>query len=50
MARYLREVGARFPKSNPAYDPEIYKEDRRTRERLQWGPFEGRRPLEEDEQ
>jgi arylsulfatase A len=49
MMRYLKEVGARFPKVNPDYDPEIYRMDRSTKERLQWGPFEGQRTLEADE-
>jgi len=49
MMRYLKEVGARFPKVNPDYDPKVYKMDRKTEERLQWGPFEGQRPLEDDE-
>lgn len=49
MMSYLKEVGARFPKVNPNYNPEVYKMDRKTAERLRWGPFEGRRPLEEDE-
>jgi arylsulfatase A-like enzyme len=49
MMCYLKDVGARFPKANPDYDPEVYKMDKSTKERLQWGPFEGQRPLEEDE-
>ena len=49
MMRYLKEVGARFPKVNPNYDPEVYKKDKSTKERLQWGPFEGQRSLDEDE-
>ena len=49
MIRYLEQVGARFPKENPNYDPEIYKSDRRTRGRIQWGPFEGQRALDDDE-
>jgi arylsulfatase A-like enzyme len=49
MMRYLDEVGARFPKPNPDYDPEVYKRDKKTKERLQWGPFEGQRPLDDDE-
>ena len=49
MMRYLEEVGARFPKVNPDYDPEVYKMDRKTKERIQWGPFEGQRTLDDDE-
>ncbi|MHC4595539.1 MAG: sulfatase-like hydrolase/transferase [Planctomycetota bacterium] len=49
MMRYLKEVRARFPKVNPDYDPEVYKMDRKTKERLQWGPFEGQRTLDDDE-
>lgn len=49
MMRYFEEVGARFPKENPDYDPEAYRNDRNTKERLQWGPFEGQRALEADE-
>jgi hypothetical protein len=49
MMRYFEEVGARFPRVNPDYDPEEYRKDRRTRERIMWGPFEGERPLEDDE-
>jgi len=49
MMRYLVQVGARFPKPNPNYDPEAYKADRKTQERIQWGPFAGQRALEEDE-
>jgi hypothetical protein len=49
MMRYLKVVGARFPKVNPDYDPEAYRMDRKTNERLQWGPFEGKRTLDDDE-
>ncbi len=49
MMSYLKEVGARFPKVNPNYDPDEYMKDKKNKERLQWGPFEGNRPLEEDE-
>jgi hypothetical protein len=49
MMSYLKEVGARFPKPNPDYDPEIYMMDRKTKTRIQWGPFEGQRTLEDDE-
>ena len=49
MMSYFDEVGALFPKVNPNYNPEEYRKERKTRERLQWGPFEGDRPLEDDE-
>ncbi len=49
MMSYFEQVGARFPKINPDYDPEIYKSDKKTRERIQWGPFEGQRTLDDDE-
>ena len=47
---YLVQVGARFPKVNPDYDMELYKQDAKTNsERLKWGPFEGKRTLDKDE-
>ena len=49
MMRYFEEVGARFPKVNPDYDPGVYKNDKRYEERIQWGPFEGQRTLDDDE-
>ena len=49
MMHYLEEVGARFPKVNPEYDPEVYRENRDFKRRNMWGPFEGRRALEDDE-
>lgn len=49
MMCYLRQVGARIPKRNPGYDPEIHKKDKNHVKRVSWGPFEGRRALEEDE-
>ena len=49
MMSYFEQVGARFPKINPDYDPEVYKSDKKTRERIQWGPFEGQRTLDYDE-
>jgi arylsulfatase A-like enzyme len=49
MMTYLKKVGARFPKANPNYDPDVYRKDKKTEERIKWGPFEGQRPLEEDE-
>lgn len=49
MMSYLNEVGARFPKTNPNYDPEFYRQLKNYQEHQMWGPFEGRRPLEDDE-
>jgi len=49
MMGYLKEVGARFPKVNPNYDPAKYRKDKKTEYRIKWGPFEGQRPLDEDE-
>ncbi len=49
MMRYFKETGARLPKSNPDYDSDIYKKAKNSKDRLLWGPFEGKRPLEEDE-
>ncbi len=49
MMRYLKDVGARFPKPNPDYDSEIYRMDKNTQTRIQWGPFKGKRPVDEDE-
>ncbi len=49
MMRYLKEVGARIPKLNPDRDPDVYRKDDNHDLRVAWGPFEGRRPLEEDE-
>jgi arylsulfatase A-like enzyme len=49
MMRYFDKVGARIPKLNPDYDPTVYKNAKEYEKRIQWGPFKGRRPLEEDE-
>jgi len=49
MMRYLKAVGARFPKPNPNYDPAAYQKDKKTKQRLQWGPFQGQRTLDDDE-
>jgi len=49
MMCYLKEVGARFPKVNPDYDPEFYRKAKEYEKRVMWGPFKGQRPLEEDE-
>ncbi len=49
MMRYFKEVGARIPKVNPDYDPEFYRQTKEYEARVNWGPFEGRRELDEDE-
>lgn len=49
MMRYLKAVGARFPKINLRYDPEEYRKDKKTDYRIKWGPFEGQRTLDDDE-
>ena len=49
MMAYLKQVGARLPKVNPGYDPEAYKSVKGYDERAKWGPFDGKRPLEDDE-
>ncbi len=49
MMRYFKEVGARIPKLNPAYDPAKYQQNKSYDEHIMWGPFEGVRPLEDDE-
>lgn len=49
MMDYLKEVGGRIPKANPDYDPAKYEASKEYAERVMWGPFEGERPLEEDE-
>ena len=49
MIAYLKEVNARFPKENPDYDPEYYKNLKDHSSRITYGPFQGKRPLEEDE-
>ena len=49
MMRYFKEVGARIPKVNPDYDPEHYRATKEYETRVAWGPFEGRRELDEDE-
>ena len=49
MMRYFDKVGARTPKLNPNYDATVYKNAKECEKRVQWGPFNGRRPLEEDE-
>lgn len=49
LMTYLKSVGARLPKWNPNYDLNKYKSDKKTIERLQYGPFEGKRELDIDE-
>ncbi len=50
MMGYFKQVGARIPKINPDYDPEIYKKDKNYPDRMAWGAFEGQRPLDADEE
>ncbi len=49
MMGYFKQVGARFPKVNPDFDSEFYRQTKEYESRVQWGPFEGRRELDEDE-
>ena len=49
MMRYLKQVGARIPKRNPGYAPEVYRKGKDYEKRRAWGPFEGQRQLDEDE-
>ena len=49
MMVYFEKVGARMPKLNPDHDPEVYRQVKEYDQRVLWGPFEDRRPLEEDE-
>ncbi len=49
MMNYFGEVGARLPKKNPDYDPEVYKMLKNYDKFMKWGAFEGKRPLEDDE-
>ena len=49
MMHYFKEVDARLPKANPGYNPEHYKATKEYEKRIAWGPFEGRRTLDEDE-
>ncbi len=51
MMKYLEDVGARIPLyPNPDYDPAVYQEAKEYDKRVLWGPFEGERKLESDEQ
>ncbi|MFC1652218.1 sulfatase-like hydrolase/transferase [Planctomycetota bacterium] len=51
MICYLDEVDARLPLvPNPDYDPAVYENASEYDKRLLWGPFEGTRPREADEQ
>lgn len=49
MMAYLKRVDAKLPKANPESDPKVYEKDSAYQDRLRWGPFERKRPLEEDE-
>lgn len=55
MMDYFKKVGARIPKPNPDYNPELYLK-RGTKAQIekqkylvQWNAFEGKRKLEDDE-
>ncbi|MEO0447752.1 MAG: sulfatase/phosphatase domain-containing protein, partial [Verrucomicrobiota bacterium] len=50
MMRYFGEVDARLPKPNPDYDSAHSQATREYATRVAWGPFEGQRPLDDDEQ
>jgi arylsulfatase A-like enzyme len=49
MMRYFDEVGARLPKINPDYDPDVYRNLENYDKFMRWGPFEEKRSLEDDE-
>ncbi|WDI41571.1 sulfatase [Bremerella sp. P1] len=49
MMAYFEEVGARIPKPNPKFDPTAYQQSNDYEKRVRWGPFDGDRPLEDDE-
>lgn len=49
MMRYFEEVEARLPKVNPDYDLEFYQQTKEYDPRVNWGPFEGNRALDDDE-
>ena len=49
MMRYFDKVGARIPKRNPNQNAAAYSNAKEYEMRVQWGPFAGSRPLEEDE-
>ncbi|MEM0964884.1 MAG: sulfatase-like hydrolase/transferase [Verrucomicrobiota bacterium] len=49
MMVYLEEVGARFPKENPNYDPQEYQQMDKYDTFMAWGPFVEERPPAYDE-
>jgi arylsulfatase A-like enzyme len=49
MVRYFDRVGARIPKPNPDYDPDVYQRANEYETRMAWGPFDDSRPSEKDE-
>ncbi len=49
MMRYFEKVGARIPKLNPDFAPQVYQQDKEYEQRMAWGPFEGQRRLDDDE-
>ena len=46
---YFAKVGARMPGRDPDLDLKVYKRATEYPQRVLWGPFKDRRPLEEDE-
>lgn len=49
MMSYFKQVGARIPKRNPDYNAATYQAAKEYEKRVKWGPFEGKRTLEDDE-
>lgn len=49
MMDYFDLVGARLPRPNPSYRAAAYEKAKEYERRRLWGPFNGRRPLEDDE-
>lgn len=49
MMSYFETVGARIPKVNPDYDADAYGRAKEYNTRMSWGPFQGRRPFDDDE-
>jgi arylsulfatase A len=49
MMNYLKDVGGRIPKMNPDYDPIKYQADKDYWYRVDWGPLEGKRQLDDAE-
>jgi hypothetical protein len=49
MMGYFKKVGARIPKLNPDYGSDVDLGAKEHAKRVAWGPFKGRRPLDQDE-